>query len=276
MSYDPESSAKRTVVRFLLMLAAVFAVGCSSQRPVQMGQVDARDAAAPQSASKDWLEGSVTEVIDAGDYRYLCVTSGRESVWMATSLSDLSVGDDIEYQEGLLMSDFESPTLHRTFPRILFVDHIRVTGRTVTPIRRVGGLPSGHPVVPQSTRSALRRLPVPPQGSLPSPDGTVPLDRIVENQREFSGKKVRVVGFVTKINRQILGQNWVHLEDERGSELIVTTSVDPGPGAVVLAEGTLVLGKTFKTGYFVPLLLEAETVKPVMKTSAGADSPASR
>ena len=38
-------------------------------------------------SSEGWLEGSVTEVIDVGDYRYLCVNADNRSVWLATVTS---------------------------------------------------------------------------------------------------------------------------------------------------------------------------------------------
>lgn len=227
------------------------------------------------SRTQGWLEGSVTEVIDAGDYRYLCVSSGRESVWMATTLADVVVGDGVEYQQGLLMNDFESPTLGRTFPQILFVDQIRVKNRAAVPVQREAGLPSGHPVVPRSSRTMQRRLSPPRKGSLPKLDGACSIRQVEQTKDTLSGKTVSVVGLVSKINRNIMGKNWIHLLGEEGHELVVTTQDDASPGTVVLVKGTVTNNKTFNTGYFIPLVLENSELRS-LSSRAGKQRSSSK
>jgi hypothetical protein len=71
---------------------------------------------------------------------------------------------------------------------------------------------------------------------------------------------VKVAGMVTKVNPDILGKNWIHLQDGTGdsemSDLTITTSEEVSVGAVVIAAGLLATNKTLEKGYFFPLLLE--------------------
>ncbi|MFZ0427716.1 MAG: hypothetical protein WAO20_06340 [Acidobacteriota bacterium] len=241
-----------------VVLAAALLAGCSSSVSVPAKQVT---IAPPPSGSEGgsspgWLEGSVTEVIDVGDYRYLCVNADHRSFWLAATISGVAVGDIVEYQKGLLMRDFQSPSLSRRFPEIRFVDRIRVKERTPVAVSTVKGLPSGHPAVPRSSRSNQRTLPAPKKGSLPILPDTETIHDIEARTAVFSGKRVSVVGLVARVNRNIMGRNWIHLLDDRGGELVATTSADVPLGSVVLARGRISTDKTFNGGYYMPFLLE--------------------
>ena len=71
-------------------------------------------------------------------------------------------------------------------------------------------------------------------------------------------------GLVVKVNRGILGFDWVHLQDGTGSaadntnDLLVTAPVGAAVkvGDVAVARGKVATDKNFGAGYSYPLLVE--------------------
>jgi hypothetical protein len=70
--------------------------------------------------------GSVLEVIPAGDYTYLHVETEAGEVWLAAPALEVAVGDQVAWEQGMPMANFESKTLNRTFDQILFLEAIQV------------------------------------------------------------------------------------------------------------------------------------------------------
>jgi hypothetical protein len=65
--------------------------------------------------------GEVLETIDASRYTYvrLQLRSG-EDLWAAIPRAKLAVGEPVAIVQSLVMKDFESKTLKRTFPSVVF------------------------------------------------------------------------------------------------------------------------------------------------------------
>ncbi len=70
--------------------------------------------------------GVVAEVIQTKAYSYIRVTKGATEQWLAGSRGDYNEGDRVEYSRGTTMMNFHSSTLNRTFPSIIFVEHLRL------------------------------------------------------------------------------------------------------------------------------------------------------
>ncbi|MEQ9570116.1 MAG: hypothetical protein RLN75_07995, partial [Longimicrobiales bacterium] len=71
--------------------------------------------------------GTVIEVTHAAGYSYLKVDLDGEEMWLAGTEIDVSEGQTVAWTGGALMRNFSSPTLDRTFERILFAEGLRVT-----------------------------------------------------------------------------------------------------------------------------------------------------
>ncbi|MBM4353334.1 MAG: hypothetical protein FJ109_05975 [Deltaproteobacteria bacterium] len=84
--------------------------------------------AAPSAGdpSGEALSGMVTETMDAGGYTYVLVDTGKGQVWIAGPATKVAKGDKITASGNMLMRDFHSRTLDRTFPEIYFVPRIEV------------------------------------------------------------------------------------------------------------------------------------------------------
>ena len=104
-----------------------------------------------QAASNEIYSGTVAEIIEVDNYTYLRIESEQGSAWIATSLVWVNEGDNISFPGGVLMENFHSATLGRTFEKIMFVENINVaqtaTGETLSPPSALV-LPEGHPVMP--------------------------------------------------------------------------------------------------------------------------------
>lgn len=88
----------------------------------------------------------------------------------------------------------------------------------------------------------------------------VTIGRLIADKKSFSGKTIRVKGQVTKINEQIMGKNWIHIQDGTEAEgvydLTVTSAQTTSIGEVVTFEGKIALDKDFGYGYFYNVLME--------------------
>ena len=80
----------------------------------------APDAPLPQKAK-------VLSSIDAAQYTYIEVTQNKKSLWLAGTTVKVKKGDVIRFDGGMVMKDFHSKTLNRTFPAVSFVDRVVVT-----------------------------------------------------------------------------------------------------------------------------------------------------
>ncbi len=79
----------------------------------------------PSSAHTHGETGEVVETFSGGGYAYIHIKAKDQSVWAATARSSVAVGDRVVIPDGLLMRNFESPSLKRTFDTIYFVDQIQ-------------------------------------------------------------------------------------------------------------------------------------------------------
>jgi len=203
--------------------------------------------------------GTVTEVLTAGEYTVACMSSGKLSYWLATERTNLGIGDEVVFNEAQVMRDFYSPALNRQFPVILFVNKVTVARSSSSQEARPRSLPSGHPMVDEKQKQGLAVEP-PPAGAVPRALGGYTVAELYQKKQILAGSRVRVAGKVVKINPNIMGVNWIHLQDGTGvngdDDLTVTCSGQPNLGTVVTAEGVLVAGKTFQKGFHIPLLIE--------------------
>lgn len=66
------------------------------------------------------VSGRVVETIDSGGYTYALVNNDGAMTWVALPKSRIAVGDEIACQPGMVMNNFSSPSLNKTFKQIVF------------------------------------------------------------------------------------------------------------------------------------------------------------
>jgi hypothetical protein len=88
----------------------------------------------------------------------------------------------------------------------------------------------------------------------------IKISDLLENKKTYSGKTIKVTGKVTKFNPEIMGKNWIHIQDgsefQGGFDLTITTDQKVTVGEIVTLEGKIVLDKDFGYGYFYNVLME--------------------
>lgn len=194
-------------------------------------------ASAPHSAT-------LLESIDSGGYTYMKVQEGKKRYWIAMTQRDIKVGDSVEYTEQIWMQEFHSKTLDRTFDSILFA------GDIVTPASQ--------------QKHKLKKLKKVQKDILESKykeSDTLTIAELFKNRDKYVDKEVTIKGEVTKASLEIMGLNWIHIEDGSrfgGMDELVFTSKEPAPkeGAIVYAKGRLLKDKDFGYGYFYPLIAQ--------------------
>lgn len=91
-------------------------------------------------------------------------------------------------------------------------------------------------------------------------DGGITIAELFANKKDYSGKSVKIKGKVTKVNPEIMGKNWIHLQDgtiyEGEFDLTITSDIIPETGSIVTFEGKVALDRDFGYGYTYPIMLE--------------------
>ena len=108
--------SKKIDARRLFALAAAVGI-LAGIAPAALGQ-----------AGGERHRGKVTATMDAGGYTYIEFEENGKKLWAAAPPFKVKAGDVVEMSGGMVMKDFTSQTLKRTFPEILFVSAVQVGG----------------------------------------------------------------------------------------------------------------------------------------------------
>ncbi|MFC1635428.1 hypothetical protein ACFL5Z_11350 [Planctomycetota bacterium] len=191
----------------------------------------------------------IQEVVQASAYTYLKVKEKDRDYWIAITKRDIEAGETLSFAGGLEMKNFESKDLKRTFETIYFVDKIIGDEPLSTISKQSVEMP--HRMKPVIEKKEISIEPI---------EGGITIGELFSNKDSYANKTVLVKGQVTKVNRAILGKNWVHLQDgTSGSgkyDLTITTQDEVSLGDVVTFEGKIVLNKDFGAGYAYDVLIE--------------------
>lgn len=203
-------------------------------------------------AAPNQIQGEVTDVIEAAGYTYAQVDTGEEKVWAAASTTPVEVGDTIAFTTEMPMHNFHSSSMNRDFPLIYFVKSF-MTGEAGA---------QGATVPTASPQRDSKAAPV--AGSVADIDkveGGNTIAEVYADGPKLEGKTLRVRGQVTKFTPNVMGTNWVHIEDGSSEDdLTVTTDSKVAVGDVVVIEGQLTLDKDFGHGYVYPAIVEGASV----------------
>lgn len=247
-------------------LVLLTAVGCdeaqeSGKVPLgaaPMGQADGALAAAPAVATGDNLNGTVTEQIAAPPYVYLKLKTGTGEVWAAVNQAKIDVGQQVTVYGAILMENFESKTLNRTFKQVYFGSLEPVAGMDPNAGAAPGGASSmgssvGTPAVVDAKVGKIEKA---------SGADAKTIGELWAEKGALDGKTVTIRGVVVKYNPQVMGKNWIHLQDGSGSaaqnthDITITTMDEAAMGATITIRGTVRQNKDFGAGYSYALIIE--------------------
>jgi len=207
--------------------------------------------------AQEVVAGKVAETMDSGGYTYVRVQEGKDSSWVAIPQQAVKVGAEVSYAKGLVMTDFHSKTLNRTFKKLVFSEGPAAAG--------TGHGGKAMKAAPAHGTPATNQLSV----KIAKAEGkdAYTVSEIFSKRKELDGKQVAVRGKVIKVSEGIMDRNWVHLQDGSGEpkagthDLIITTSEMAKPGETVTARGTVAKDKDFGSGYRYQVLIEKGALK---------------
>jgi len=193
----------------------------------------------------DVHEGVVVDTINGGGYTYLQIEDSKQKYWIAVEGIKIEKGTEVRFTEELKAKNFQSKALNRTFDEVMFASNLQ--HRTNVPEK--GNL--------ELVREQVKESPY-------KQNGTMSVKEAWEKRAGLKDKIITIRGKVVKASPNIIGRNWVHIQDGtgEGSEVgrIVFTSKElPKVGDIVTASGVVSVEKDFGSGYFYKIIVENAT-----------------
>lgn len=217
-------------------------------------------------------KGVALETINATNYTYVLVNENGKEKWLACPITEVKVGETYYFGNEMLMTNFVSKELGRTFSEVSFIEGLYNQPLAMNQQSTAQGNPSSGGQNPVAAPENAK----PHQGSasvqvekkaikIEPVKGVTRIGDLISKMDSYKGKTVRVKGLVEKYSPGIMDRNWIHIQD--GSEangrfdLVVSTRDEVVVGEIVTLEGKVVLNKDFGAGYVYDLLIEEAKVK---------------
>ncbi|MGE5472046.1 MAG: nucleotide-binding protein [Bacteroidota bacterium] len=206
----------------------------------------------PPGAGIAAVTGEVLETVDVESYTYLRLQTRDGETWAAVTKAAVRKGDKVSIENVMVMRSFESKSLKRTFPTILFGS---LGGTENPPAPHAGGVQAASPDdihVPRAKGANARTI-----------------AEIIGKSAELKENPVLVNGQVVKYSAGIMGKNWIHLRDGTGTaaantnDILVTTTNQAKIGDVLTVKGIVRTNKDFGAGYAYKVLIEEAVLQPL-------------
>lgn len=191
---------------------------------------------------------TVAEVIQANSYTYLNVNEGKENYWVAVTKREVEIGETYYFTGGLEMKNFESKDVKKIFEKIYFLDQL--SKEPISTSKKMPNMPAHG-----------RKLTGQKEGiSIEPAVGGISIAELFAKRDSYQGKTIKIKGQVTKFSANIMGKNWVHIQDGTNNvgnyDLTITTHDVVNVGDVETFEGIITLDKDFGAGYFYDVIME--------------------
>ena len=211
-------------------------------------------------ASRPALKGEVLEVTDVDMYSYLRLKTAEGETWAAVTKVPVKKGQTVTIDNPTVMTNFESKTLKKTFPKIVFGS-------------LAGGAAAGSAMAGPSamTMPGSMARPKVDVGDVRVAKATGPnaktVAEVVDQAAKLKDKPVVVQGKVVKYNSGIMQKNWIHLRDGTGTDkgenndILVTTKAPAKAGDIVTVKGTVRTDVDVGPGYSYKVMIEDATLQ---------------
>lgn len=231
-------------ISLYIFLLLVGIIGCSSEKTDS-------ESALPEGTRK--IE--VVESLNGGGYTFIKGNENGNEFWIAIREMEVNVGDVYYFTGSMVMNNFESKSLDRTFETILFVDKV-----TETPPSNSGNISKEEAIAEiEANHSKPKVEPMTNISVAPLSDGYT-VEMVNKEKSSLAGKTVKIKGIVTKYNASIMNRNWLHIQDGTsfGESIDITVTSDQSTkvGDTVIIEGTVAIDKDFGAGYFYDVIVE--------------------
>lgn len=272
-STSPQTFLGRTLVCFALLTIILTCQLCRASAP----------SAAPVESGV--LSGTVLETMNASGYTYFQVDSGQQKSWVAIPETTIIKGEKVQYQAGMTMENFHSKTLNRTFSTIVFSPGLTDSPEPASKKPGTSSSPDqsfSAAVQAEASAKTTPEIDMTPSGGstgavAPFTEAKVEkapgehsytVAEIFAKAKELNGTTVRLRAKIVKLNSNIMGRNWLHLQDGSGDpmsnthDLVVTTTEAPIRDQVVTIEGKMTANKDFGSGYSYVAIIEDAKIIP--------------
>ena len=230
------------------------------------------------------IVGTVLDVQQVEHYTYLLLRTNAGEIWAAVTTAAVVKGSQVTITNYSEMDGFESPTLHRTFDRIVFgqlandtvvVDPHRPSAPTGAMAAARGGThgdmpghgadPHGIAAMHAAADRADDAAPISvakPEG----PDGRT-ISQVVAGAAALKDTPVTIRGQIVRFTSDVMGRNWEHLRDGSGAaadgtnDILVVTRSEAKVGEIVLANGIVRTDRDFGSGYSYRVLIDEATLQ---------------
>jgi hypothetical protein len=254
-------SAKKLFGIFLILFSAAGMVACSG---------DSSEKSGDQAPVKmDVLSGKVAETMNSGGYTYILLNEDGEKTWVAVPEMQVSEGEEVALKPGIEMVNFTSRTLNRTFKRIILsAGPVSEKGEPIEKSMEMPhwDLPMGMMKAPASGGMGISTKIEDVKVEKAAGQNAYTVAEVYEKKSGLCNNKVIVQGKVVKVLPEILGKNWIHLQDGSGDEkrgnydLVVTSQDLPSVGDVITISGTLHTDKDFGADYKYKVIVEEASI----------------
>lgn len=268
-----------------ILIASMLLVGCTqtydappvrnvpavaTPQPQQVGQKQPIQRTQPTHQappSKNRLQGKVVQTMDASGYTYIAVSQpAGDVIWAAGPQTAVEVGRQVNLPSGLEMTNFESKTLGRTFDRIFFLKSFGAATQGSAPAPSSPHAFTPKPANPYATPKT--NAGTAPKGSTPSANHIHTVAQLFAQAANLNKNTIKVRGKVVKFSPNIMGTNWLHIQDGTGSaanktnDLVVTSKQSAATGDQVVVTGILTTNKDFGAGYRYEVIVENAQLAP--------------
>jgi hypothetical protein len=221
----------------------------------------AADNPAPATHAPVVVTGEVLEVKDVETYTYLRLKTKDGERWAAIGKTPVKKGAQVTIENAMVMTDFKSKSLNKTFPMILFGNLKGAATAAVAPGAN-NDMAAAHAGLAKPADIGDVRV------AKAAGANARTVAEIVTKGAELKDKPVLVRAKVVKYNAEIMGKNWIHLRDGSGSaadgtnDILATTTSQAKVGDVVTVKGVVRTDKDFGAGYAYKVLIEDATLQP--------------
>lgn len=224
------------------------------------------------------ITGTVAETMNAAGYTYMLIDSGARKTWVAIPATTVEKGATVSYYAGMVMENFNSKTLDRTFDAVVFSPGL--ADENVQPVEQAttddsfsaaikaeksAVIPDAAAALSAGSAGAIAPLEEISIEKAAAENG-YSVEEIFTKAKDLAGKKVQVHGKVVKFSPMIMGKNWIHLQDGTGDpmqnshDLVVTTGETVAVDSIITIEGILAAEKDFGAGYKYAAIVEDAAV----------------
>lgn len=241
------------------------------------------------------VSGKVLEKTDSNEFTYLKVATDTGERWVVVPATTVTIGEAVVIEGGEVLQNFPSKAMGQTFAELIAAPGIKGKEPIKSRMEETGheGLDLGdgaHPGVAgkdatfasamqdEAAKSGAQGQQEFDPSILGSSKAIVPfvelkvekadgknsytVGQLFDQSQGLDGKKIRVRGQIVKVSPNIMGKNWLHIQDGTGNtlknthDLVVTTKATPEKGEIVVVEGDLHANRDFGAGYQYPVIIE--------------------